>query len=92
MMVEGAVPAADIRHQRASTELRHDAVERRQPCIDEVGVVTRAKKPLGAVEESMVVLVPAHATPGLEGLGDFRLVPEHRGDDVEGARDEDPPH
>ena len=42
-------------------ELLLHALERRDPLGDEVGLVAGAEEPLGAAEQAVVVLVPAHA-------------------------------
>ena len=57
----GAVAAADVGHRRAALELLDDAVERRQPLGDQVGVVPGPEEPLAAVVHVVDVLVPADA-------------------------------
>ena len=70
---------------RAALELVDDAVERGQPGREEVGVVARAEEALAAVEDVVVVLVPADADAAARGLGDPRRV-EHRAErDLEEA-------
>ena len=53
--------AADVRHAGAALELLDDAVERRQPRDDEVGVVAGAEEALAALVDVVDVLVPAEA-------------------------------
>ena len=87
----GAVAAADIGHRRAPLELGDHAVERRQPLADQMRVVAGPEEPLGAAEQAGMMLVPADALAGAEGLGDLGLVVEHRGDDLVGAGQEGRP-
>ena len=81
--------AADVGHARARLELLDDAVERRQPRLDQVGEVAGAEEALGALEQVVVVLVPAEALAAAEALGDVRLVLDDRREQLEGAGDED---
>ncbi len=60
--------AADVGDARAGAQLRLDAVERRDPRVDEVGDVAGAEEALGALEQRVVVLVPADAGAGAERL------------------------
>ena len=53
--------AADVGDARAALELRDDAVERRQPAADQVGVVAGPEEALAALEDVVDVLVPADA-------------------------------
>ena len=77
--------AADVGDARAALELLDDAVERRQPRADQVGVVAGPEEPLAAVVDVVVVLVPADAGAAADGLGDARRV-EHRAErDLEEA-------
>ena len=69
----GAVTAADVGHPAALLELGLDALERRDPRRDEVDGVPRPEEPLGPFEQPGIVLVPAHALAGPEGVGDPRL-------------------
>ena len=77
----GAVAAADVGDAGAPLELVGDAVERRQPRVDEIGVVARPEEALAALVDVMVVLVPAEAGPGAGGVGDPRRV-QHRAERV----------
>jgi hypothetical protein len=73
------VAAADVGHQRAALQLLHDAVERRQPGGEQVGVVAGSEEALAAVQHVVVVLPPAEAGAALRHVGDVRRV-EHRPD------------
>ena len=79
--------AADVGDLRAAFELLLHAVERRDPLGDEVARVAGAEEALGAAEQPVVVLVPAHALAAAERLGDAVLVGVERGDQLEGAED-----
>ena len=64
--VERAVPAADVGDGRAGLELRLRAVQRRDPGLDQVGLVAGAEEALGALEEPGVVLAPGMPAAGRE--------------------------
>jgi hypothetical protein len=66
----GAVAAADVGDDRAGLQLLDHAVERRQPVGDQMGAVVGGERPLRAVEQVVVVLVPADAAARLKALGD----------------------
>src|SRR5262249_16701449 len=68
--------AADVRSLGALFQLGADAPKGRQPLIDEVGRVARAKEPLGAAEETGAVLVPADALAALEGGQHGLVIPD----------------
>ena len=76
-----AVTAANVGDPGAPLELCDDAVERGQPRVDEIGVVARAKEPLAALVDVMVVLVPADARARAGGVGDAGRV-QHRAERV----------
>jgi len=84
----GTETAADVGNFAAALELAGDAVEGGDPGGGEVGEVARAEEALGSVEEIMVMLVPAHAGAGAEGVFDAVGVVEAGGDDLEGTGDE----
>ena len=67
----GAVAAADVGDARAGPQPRLHAVEGRDPRLDQVAEIRRAEEPLDAVEERVVVLVPADALAGAERLGEL---------------------
>jgi hypothetical protein len=79
------VAAADVGDPRPRLEPCLDPVKGRDPRLDQVGRVAGAEEPLGALPEVGVVLVPAEAVAGADGLGDPRLVLAGRGGDLEGA-------
>ena len=56
--------------------------------VDQVREVAGAEEALGALEQVVVVLVPAEALAGAEALGDVRLVLDDRREQLERARDE----
>ena len=64
--------AADVRDRGASFELLDDAVERRQPFREQVGVVARPEEAFAALEHVVVVLVPPEPLAALGGVGDPR--------------------
>ena len=71
-----AEPAADVGDGGAGPQLVLHAVERRDPGRDQVGDVAGAEELLAAGEHVGVLLVPAQAAAGPEGLGDPRLGPQ----------------
>ena len=81
------MPAADVGDLGTALQLLLDAVERRDPLGDEVRLVARAEEALGAAEQAMVVLVPAHAAAAAEGLEDLVLIGVQRSDRVVYAED-----
>src|SRR5207248_1717399 len=52
----------------------------------EMPAVAGPEEPLGAAEQAMVVLVPAHSASGPEALADPVLVGEQRRDQLVGAQ------
>ncbi len=85
----GAVPTADVGHPGALLELGLGAVEGGDPLGHQVGEIARAEELLAAVEDLLVVLVPAHTRAGAVGL----LHPWHGGQsaqcELEGAGEEE---
>ena len=78
--------AADVRDLPAALQLLDDAVERREPGREQVGVVAGPEEALAALEHVVVVLVPADALPALRTLDDPRRV-DHRAErDLEEPR------
>jgi hypothetical protein len=67
------------------TSATDDAVERRQPRRDQVGVVAGPEEPLAALVHVVVVLVPADSFAGPGGLGDPRRVDDRPEGDLEEA-------
>src|SRR5215468_10940177 len=65
--------AADVGDASALAQLRFDPVERRNPSGDQIGGVTWAEEPLGSLEESRIMFVPAHTTACAKGFRNFRL-------------------
>ena len=64
-----AQPAADVGHLRAAAQPVVQPGQRRDPLGRQVGQVAGPEEPLGALEQVLVVLVPAHAGAGPERLG-----------------------
>ena len=62
--------AADVGDPPARGQPLLDAVERRDPRLDDVGAVAGLEEALAAGEHVVVVLAPAEAGAGDEGLGD----------------------
>ena len=62
--------AADVGDAAARGQPLLDAVERRDPRLDDVGAVAGLEEALAAREHVVVVLAPAEAGAGDEGLGD----------------------
>src|SRR5512132_1488831 len=81
----GAVAAADVGHPRPGGQLVADAVEVRDPGVDQVGRVPGPEEALGALPQVGVVLAPADPAAGPERLGDPRLVLGGGGGHLEGA-------
>ena len=63
-----------------------DALERRDPARHQVGDVAGPEELLAADEDVLVVLVPAEAGTGAEGLGDLRLGLQRTQGEHESAR------
>src|SRR5262249_22941341 len=63
----GAVAAANVDYARSGLELSFDAIERRDPARHKVGGIAAAEKALDAVEELVLMLVPAHALTAYKG-------------------------
>src|SRR5205085_10956228 len=59
-----AVTAAHIGGASAAPEFFGDAIERRKPARQQIGVIAGAEEALAAVEETFVVLAPFHALAG----------------------------
>src|SRR5262249_32360053 len=67
--------AADVGDVRAGPQFCLHTLERRNPALDQVGRVARAEEALDAVEELVVMLMPADAPPGQKRLGQRGLDP-----------------
>src|SRR3546814_19752173 len=80
-----AVAAADVGDFRPRLEPLDDAVQGRQPFLDQKRAVTGAEELLDAAEQACRMLVPADALARPERLGDLRLVHV----DGRGARSEE---
>ena len=63
--------AADVGDLGAALELRPRRRQRRDPLGHEVRLVAGAEEPLGAAEQAVVVLVPAHPLAAPERLRDL---------------------
>jgi hypothetical protein len=72
----GAMAAADVGDPRPRLEPGLDAIQGRDPRLDQVGPVAGGEEHLAAVKDLGVLLVPADPGAGAEGLGDTRLGPE----------------
>jgi len=75
-----AVTAADVGDESPGAQLLLDAVERRNPLVDQARAVDDAEQALDAVEEVVVVLVPAEPAAGPERV-DHALIGADRGGD-----------
>jgi hypothetical protein len=71
------VAAADVGHDSPALEAVDDTVERRQPGADELPPIRRPERTLGAAEQAIAVLVPAHATAAAEALLDALAAGDH---------------
>ena len=80
-----AVAAADVRDRPAGLQPLDDAVERRQPLRHQVRAVADGEHALDAVEEPVVVLVPAEALARDEALRDALARQDRRVGALEGA-------
>src|SRR5579871_3903655 len=80
------MPTADIGNARASLELFHNAAQRRQPLRDQVSGIVGTEKPLRPLEHLGIMLMPANASSGAEGVGDLRLITRERPDNLECSR------
>ena len=81
------MPAADVGHLGARFELLLHPLQRRYPLGHQMGAVARTEEPLGAAEQAVVVLVPAHALAAAEGLEDLLFIGVQRRDRVVDAED-----
>ena len=77
--------AANVRDLRAALELFEHAVERRQPCADEIGAVSGPEEPVDAARHAVAVIAPVQALAALEGFGEPRLVVIDRRQQAEAA-------
>ena len=62
------MPTSDVGDLGSALEFLNDAVERRQPRVDQARVVAGAEEALRSLEQAWVVVTPLHALPGLEVL------------------------
>ena len=58
--------AADIGHFCASLELFDDAIERRKPGRDEIGVIAGTEEPFCSMKKTRMMFTPFHALSTLE--------------------------
>jgi hypothetical protein len=79
------VAAADVGDPGAGQEALVDAVQRRDPALDQVSGVAGTEEPLAALEDPVVVQVPAHADAGADRGGHHGLVADAGGGQLEGA-------
>src|SRR5439155_17497320 len=68
--------AAHVGHFGPLLQLRLDAVQSRNPGSNQIGVVVRPEKSLGAFEERFVMISPRQTLAGTKPLGNFGLVLE----------------
>ena len=68
MTVEAPWPQPTSATLAPASSFALHAVERRDPLRDQVGPVAGPEEPLGAAEQAVVVLVPAHAVAAAERL------------------------
>jgi hypothetical protein len=80
--------ASDVGDADALAQLRVDPVEGRNPVLDEVREVARPEEARDAVEELVVVLVPADAFACAERVGELGEDAARRDRRLEGADDE----
>ena len=73
-----AMAAADIRNARPPLQFRLHSLQRRNPRADQIRVVTRAGRISRCLRTSCMVLVPAYALTGFEGVLQFVQVARHR--------------
>jgi hypothetical protein len=83
-----AVAAADVGHADAGFELRHHAVQRRQPLRHQRGPVAVAVEGRHTAGHARVVLAPGHAAAGAKRLQRLGLVEPHRRRHVPRGRNE----
>src|SRR5258707_5904002 len=67
----GAEAETDVSHFATALQSGVDAFQRRNPRRNQIRRIARAEKSFGADEQLMMMLVPAHALPGLEALGEL---------------------
>src|ERR1700759_3113294 len=75
--------ASDVGHTSSSAQLLLDAVQRGDPFLVDVGLVTGSKEPLGPAEKTRVMLSPRQAFSGPKTLGYQRLIMVDGRDGVE---------
>jgi hypothetical protein len=80
-----ADPAADIGDFRPLAQLLLDAIERRDPVLDDIVDIAWPKKGPGCAEEAACVIAPAHAGAAAKTFFNLGFSLDHRGDQVEGA-------
>src|ERR1700675_1155754 len=64
--------ASNVRNARACFQARVHAIQRGNPLAYQVCGIARAKEPLGAMEQFMVVLMPPHSFAGAKCLNQSR--------------------
>ena len=80
--------ASHVGDVSASLELAHNAVERRKPARDEIGVVPGAEEALASVVHIRHVVVPADTLAGDGGVNDPRRVVDRAQRDLKEPRQE----
>src|ERR1700722_1808874 len=80
-----SMPAANVGNGRATFELRHGAVQRRQPRGHQIVLITWTEEPSRRAEQTLRLVAPADAFPTAEGRLDQRLILHHYHSDVEAA-------
>jgi len=80
--------ATDIRHERSCCQPGFNAVERGDPFAGEVCAVTGAEEPLGALEQTRVMITPRERPIAGERCLDLLEVHEHRPERVHPPRGE----
>jgi hypothetical protein len=68
-----AMTASDVGHASSGAQLLLDAIQRGDPFLVDVSLVTGSKEPLGPAEKARVMLSPRKALSGPETLGYQRL-------------------
>src|SRR5262249_29875494 len=77
-----AMSAADVGHASASAQLVLDSVERGDPRTGQVGAVSGAEEPLGALEQAGMMIAPWQAAVAFVGCLDLFHIYEHGSESV----------
>lgn len=77
--------ASNIRDVHAAFELLDDALQGRQPGVDQIGIVAWTEEPFRTAKQTRAMIVPPDAIAGLECLPHLFFIEPQRGQELECA-------